>query len=41
MPVSAPVELFRCQGCGKLLAERAGPGTRIKCARCQTVNEVD
>ena len=32
---------LRCQGCGKLLAEKAAPGTVIVCSRCKTRNEVD
>ena len=32
---------MRCQGCGKLLAEKAAPGTVIVCSRCKTRNEVD
>ena len=30
---------MRCQGCGKLLAEKAAPGTVIVCTRCKTRNE--
>jgi phage portal protein BeeE/phage FluMu protein Com len=30
---------LRCTGCHRLLAERAGDGTRIACGRCGTVNE--
>ena len=32
---------LRCQGCGKLLAEKAAPGTVIVCSRCKTRNEAD
>ena len=32
---------LRCQGCGKLLAEKAAPGTVIVCSRCKTRNEID
>ena len=31
---------LRCLQCNKLLAEKAGPGTVIKCARCKHRNEV-
>ena len=30
---------LRCHGCGKLLAEKAAPGTVIVCSRCKTRNE--
>ena len=32
---------LRCAGCGKLLAEKAAPGTVIVCSRCKTRNEAD
>jgi len=32
---------LRCQGCGKLLAEKAAPGTVVVCSRCKTRNEAD
>ena len=32
---------LRCHGCGKLLAEKAAPGTVIVCTRCKTRNEAD
>jgi len=32
---------LRCQGCGKLLAEKAAFGTVIVCSRCKTRNEAD
>jgi phage FluMu protein Com len=32
---------MRCQGCGKLLAEKAATGTVIVCTRCKTRNEAD
>ena len=32
---------LRCQGCGKLLAEKAASGTVIVCSRCKTRNEAD
>ena len=31
---------LRCEKCGKLLAEKAAPGTVIVCRRCKTRNEV-
>jgi len=31
---------LRCESCGKLLAEKASPGTVITCSRCKTRNEV-
>jgi phage FluMu protein Com len=34
-------KVLRCQGCGKLLAEKAAPGTVIVCSRCKTRNEAD
>ena len=30
---------LRCEGCGKLLAEKATPGTVIVCSRCKARNE--
>jgi len=30
---------LRCEGCGKLLAEKAAKGTVIVCSRCKTRNE--
>jgi phage FluMu protein Com len=30
---------LRCQGCGKLLAEKAASGTVIVCSRCKTRTE--
>ena len=33
--------MLRCQGCGKLLAEKAATGRVIVCSRCKTRNEVD
>jgi len=32
---------LRCQSCGKLLAEKAAPGTVIVCSRCKSRNEAD
>jgi HK97 family phage portal protein len=37
---SQPSEL-RCSGCGRKLAEAAGPGTTIVCQRCKTVNTTE
>lgn len=42
IPERLPIQLrsqgdFRCTGCGKKLAEAAGPGTRIRC-RCGVTN---
>jgi phage FluMu protein Com len=31
---------FRCEWCGKLLAERITAGTIIVCSRCKTRNEL-
>ena len=32
---------LRCNLCGKLLAEKAEPGTVIICSRCKTRNEAE
>ena len=32
---------LRCEVCGKLLAEKAAPGTVVVCSRCKTRNEAD
>jgi len=32
---------LRCEVCGKLLAEKATPGTVIVCSRCKTRNEAE
>ena len=34
------VQKLRCANCRKLLAEQAGPGTVIKCARCKHIARV-
>ena len=39
--VNGQTKELRCQGCGKLLAEKAAPGTVIVCSRCKTRNEAD
>ena len=33
-------EPLRCECCDRLLAEKAGPGTVIRCTKCKTVNRV-
>lgn len=38
--VGVVVEDFRCHRCNKLHAERAGPGTRIRCMRCGAITSV-
>ena len=39
--VNGQTKELRCQGCGKLLAEKAAPGTVIVCTRCKVRNEAD
>ena len=39
--VNGQTKELRCQGCGKLLAEKAATGTVIVCTRCKTRNEAD
>ena len=39
--VNGQTKELRCHGCGKLLAEKAAPGTVIVCSRCKTRNEAD
>ena len=41
MTTNSESKVLRCQGCGKLLAEKAATGTVIVCSRCKTRNEVD
>ena len=39
--VNGQTKELRCQGGGKLLAEKAAPGTVIVCTRCKVRNEAD
>ena len=39
--VNGQTKELRCAGCGKLLAEKAAPGTVIVCTRCKVRNEAD